>query len=482
MRSPPLLLFLLLLLSPTATAAEPAPARPNFVLILADDWGWGDLGCYGHRRLRTPNLDRLAAQGILFTNFTQCGSVCSPTRSALLTGRFPAELAMHGHLAMAEQNAARAMPNWLDPALPTLPRALKEAGYATGHFGKWHLGGGPDAPLPDRYGFDAWRISQAGPGAADWELSGPEKRPQSSRLIIDETIGFLRKNAGKPFYVQAWLQDTHATLNPTPEQLKAYQGMVNPGLRYTSAEAVYFAAATDADRHVGRLLAALDELELAANTVVIFTSDNGPEAIEIGNAGHSGVGSPGPFRGRKRSLYEGGIRVPFLVRWPAGTPAGVVDDTSVVSGADLFPTLAALAGASITPGTPLRGEDRSDALRGRPGPRRTPLFWEWRFNIAGHVANRSPMLAVREGNWKLLLNPDRSRVELYDLAADPRERENLARAHPEIVEPLAEKVLAWSRTLPDGPRDPGAGRDDYPWPGRPRGPAARNANAPSASR
>lgn len=436
-------------------------APPNVVFILADDWGWGDLGCYGHPSLRTPNLDRLAAQGTLLTQFYQCGSVCSPSRTALMTGRYPARFGIHGHLATHDQNAARGMPDWLDANAATLPKILKARGYATGHFGKWHLGHNPGAPLPSAYGFDESRVSNVGP-TTDWDLSGPELRPRSTELIVDAAIRFVEKHRGGPFYVQTWLMDTHANLNPTDGQLAAYPKLKANSARFSAPAQVYQAAATDADRLIGRLLKALDDLGLSKNTLVMFTSDNGPEAIEVANAAHSGVGSPGPFRGRKRSLYEGGVRLPFLIRGP-GIPAGRVSD-AIVAGSDLLPTIAALTGSSLPDGLSIDGEDRSAVLRGEDQARKAPLMWEWRFGIAGHVQNRSPILAIRDGRWKLLMNPDRSRVELYAIPDDPGEVDNVADHHPEIVARLADRVLAWQKTLPAGPIDPGAGSNAYPWP------------------
>jgi len=192
-------------------------------------------------------------------------------------------------------------------------------------------------------------------------------------------------------------------------------------------------------------------------------------AVDIGRAvyeaqAHSGVGGPGPFRGRKRSLYEGGIRTPFLARLPGVVPAGRVDDESILSGADLLPTVCKLAGVSLPADYVGDGEDRSGVLRGERSPRARPLYWEWRFGIAGPVLNRSPRLAVRDGRWKLLLNPDRSRVELYDIPADPSELNNLAASHPELVDRLARAAIGWQATLPKGPVDPSAGKNDYPWP------------------
>jgi N-acetylgalactosamine-6-sulfatase len=257
--------------------------------------------------------------------------------------------------------------------------------------------------------------------------------------------------------VQAWLLDTHARLQPDEKQLAAYPGLLG-------ATRIYYAAATNADAQIGRLLRRLDELGLARNTLVIFSSDNGPEDIVIGNASEHGVGSAGPFRGRKRSLYEGGVRVPFIVRWPAAVPAGRVDNDTALASVDFLPTLCALAGVPLPPAYAGDGEDLSAALRGTPRGRTRPLFWEWRFRIFGHVHNRSPRLAIRDGRWKLLMNPDRSRVELYDIPRDPGEMDNQADRNPDIVSRLSRRLLDWHAALPEGPVEPEAGSNTYPWP------------------
>jgi N-acetylgalactosamine-6-sulfatase len=218
------------------------------------------------------------------------------------------------------------------------------------------------------------------------------------------------------------------------------------------------------DTEVGRLMRKLDELNLADNTIVVFSSDNGPEDIHIRNASHCGVGSAGPFRGRKRSLYEGGVRVPFIVRWPAGMPGGRIDDTSVIGGVDFLPTICSLAGVDVPADVKPDGQDMSAALRGRPMERTRPLMWDWRYRIYGHVMHHSPRLAIRSGQWKLLMNPDRSRVELYDIPGDPREMNNLAKEHPDVVERLAGELLAWQKSLPESPIQADAGSNDYPWP------------------
>jgi arylsulfatase A-like enzyme len=450
----------------SASLAQSAasPGRPNIVFILADDLGWGDLSCYGHERLKTPNLDRMAQQGTLFTQFYVNGSVCSPSRCAFMTGQYPARHRIHGHFAEHEQNARRGMSSWLDPAVPNVAALLKSVGYATAHVGKWHLGGGPGAPDPTAYGFDEAKTLVSNQRV--WTEPADVFWPKSTALFVEEALRFIRAHRDRPFFVNLWTLLPHAPLNPTDEQMEPYLRFSwGQGVHHKSAETIYYASVGDLDQQVGRFLRELDAMGLADNTLVIFSSDNGPEDIHITNAGHSGVGSAGPFRGRKRSLYEGGVRTPFIVRWPGRVPAGRIDTGSVLSGVDLLPTVCKLVGIEPPTGHALDGEDVSDVLLGRSRPRRTPLMWEWRFRIFGEPFHRSPILAIRDGNWKLLLNPDRSRIELYDIPQDPTELNNVAGQHPEIVQRLAERVLAWQKTLPAGPVEPAAGKADYPWPG-----------------
>jgi N-acetylgalactosamine-6-sulfatase len=442
--------------------ARGALKPPNILFILADDMGWGDLSCYGNPRMRTPNLDRLAAQGTLFTQFYVNGPVCSPTRSAFMTGMFPARNRIHGHFATEELNRQRAMPNFLDPKVPNIASALRSAGYRTGHFGKWHLGRWTGAPLPDAYGFE--RHMSVSSNETRWEEMAPGFRARSSKWIVDNALEFIRNGPGsRPFYAQLWMLLPHAPLAPTPEQLEPF-GKLQPGphVPWPGAQQIYNASLRDLDTEIGRLFAELEKDGLDKETLVLFSSDNGPEDIHIVNASHSAFGSPGPFRGRKRSLYEGGVRVPGIFRWPGQIPAGRVDTQSVVSGVDLFPTAAILAGLPAPAG--VDGEDISDILRGRSRPRRTALHWEWRFNIAGYALNRSPILSIREGDWKLLFNPDGSRVELYNIPADPMEMDNLASVQQAVVNRLKTKALAWQKTLPPGPIEPSAGKNDWNWP------------------
>lgn len=446
-------------------AAAPPGERPNIIFILADDLGWGDLGCYGNRSIRTPNLDRLAAEGTLFTQFYVNGSVCSPSRCAFFTGQYPARHRIHGHYATPEQNAARGMSQWLEPAVPNVARLLKTAGYTTAHIGKWHLGNNSGGPPVAEYGFDFVGSSER--DGANGPADDPYFRAKSTALFVDEAIDFIRRSGDQPFYLQLWTLVPHATLNPTPEQRQPYLKFRAAGRDFPHASAleIYAASVTDLDTQIGRLLNALQQLGLQDNTLILFSSDNGPEDIHVRNAGHSGVGSAGPFRGRKRSLYEGGIRVPGIVRWPSRVPAGQIADTAVVAAVDWLPSVCRLVGATVPADHQLDGEDMSGVLQGEIRPRTRPLLWEWRFNIAGEPVHHSPELAIRDGNWKLLLNPDRSRVELYDVTTDLTQLNNVAEHHPEIVERLAAQLTAWAQTLPAGPRDPTAGRIHVPLPG-----------------
>lgn len=447
--------------------------RPNIVFVFADDWGWGDLGCYGHQHVKTPHLDKLAAQGTLYTQFYVCSGVCSPSRTAVMTGQYPARFGVHGHFASHDMNAQRGMPNWLDPTVQTYTRLLQHSGYAVGHYGKWHLGSGEGAPEPFAYGIDECCINVGNGPQLSFALLhlNPEDertRSKSSEVIIDESIAFINRHQDEPFMLNVWLNDTHATLDPDEKQLEPYLEFMPIGMedKHVGANAIYFAVVTEADKQIGRLLKHLDDEGLRDNTIVIFSADNGPEDIGIKNASHSGVGSPGPFRGRKRSLYEGGVRVPFILSWPAGgTAMGKVDNDTPLCAVDLLPTFCALAGVQLPEKLTLDGEAMDDVFRGTVRSRTTPLMWEWRFRVHGHVINRSPILAIRKGHWKLLLNPEGDRIELYDIPNDPMELNNMAESYPDIVTSMKAEVLAWQRTLPGGPFDKDAGSNAYPWPG-----------------
>lgn len=458
--------WLVLSLLAASVLAQQSQSRPNFIFLFCDDLGWGDLPSYGSRNvnahggwivrgeLKMPQLDRMAREGTRFTQFYVASGVCSPSRAAVMTGQFPARLGIHDYIASAELNRSRGVADYLDPKTTTLTRLLQQAGYATGHFGKWHLGR-RQAPKPEEYGIDRY----------DTCIHGPNGRVRSTEQIADETIAFVEANRNRPFYINAWIYDPHSPLHPTEEMMAPYAGLSPRWGDHKGAMQVYYAVLTDIDRHVGRILDQLDELGLSENTVVIFSSDNGPESGLIPFVSHyGGAASAGPFRGLKRSLYEGGIRVPFIVRWPGKTPAGAVENDTVISGVDLLPTITRLAGVDLPSDIQLDGEDLSATFRGKPLGKAKALLWENRYPVYGHVLDKSPILAVRDGKWKLLMNPDRSRVELYDVPQDPSEMNNLSGQRPQVVARLSRRLLEWQRTLPKGPIDPNAGKNDYPWP------------------
>lgn len=459
-------LFAIATVSSDPAAVTAAEKRPNIIFLFADDLGWGDLSCYGKDRFQTANLDRLAAEGTLFTRFYVAGSVCSPSRTGIMTGQYPARHRVFGHFAREEVNRQREMPNALDPAVATLTDLLKAGGYVTAHFGKWHLG---DVP-PTEYGLDVYRTESfsSDPAKGPIDIWGPANRPHCTRDILDAALDFIEghqaKGTGAPFYVNVWFSDPHATLNPSQEQLDRVRQFAPKGVEFQGVAQVFYACVKEMDLQIGRFLTRLDELGLGDDTIVVFSSDNGPEDFQIGNAAHSGVGSAGPFRGRTRSIYEGGIRTPFLVRWPGHVPAGKVNDTSVLCGVDFVPTICRLAELEAPQDLNLDGEDMSDVLLGSDRDRTRPLFWEWRYRVFGHVLNHPPRLAIRSGDWKLLMNSDQSRVELYDIPEDPSELENLAKDNPEVVERLAKQVLEWNATLPESPVEPAAGTNEYPFP------------------
>lgn len=453
--------------------SSPSRAKqPNIIFILVDDLGWGDLGCYGNLHCKTPNLNRMAREGILFEQFYVNGPLCSPSRAGILTGQFPARHGIHYWMAPGH-NQEFGMPDCLDPECVTIPRLLKQGGYRTAHFGKWHIGQDPSAPV-SRYGFDdvdyVWQGIGPNPGVA-------ANDPHGTEMLVDRTIRFVERCAadGAPFFVHLCPRDVHSALRPTEESLARYKHLMSKG-KYKTAMQVYYAAVTEMDVQIGRLMDWIDhEAGLAQDTLVVFTSDNGPEDIYVAHAGHHAVGLPGPFRGRKRSLYEGGIRMPFIARWIGHIPAGRVDNSSVISAVDLLPTFCSLADIELPEAYEPDGEDMSPALLSHKLHVRTKdLFWEWRFDTYGQSLNQSPMLAVRDRNWKLLMNPDLSRTELYDIPRQPMELHSQAEKHPDIVEYLASKALEWQALLPDGPTADHPGSNSYPgarWaPGR--GPCA----------
>ncbi len=440
-------------------ASLPAVAqqRPNFVVIVADDLGWGDLGSYGHPSIRSPNIDRLAADGMRFTDGYAAAPVCSPARAGLLTGRIPGRAGIY---------------DWIPPGSDvhllaeetTVASLLRRAGYDTCFLGKWHLNGGlaTDQPQPDDHGFDHWfaTASFAMPTHHDpfnFSRNGSETGPldgYACQLVTDEAIGWLdtRENPTDPFFLLVSYHEPHEPVASPPELVDSYPTAQNRN------EAEYFANVTHLDMAVGRLLAALHDRGLDEQTLVLFTSDNGPEMVNRHPQAQRSYGSAGPFRGRKLQLWEGGIRVPFIVRWPGRVPAGSLS-AEPVSGVDLLPTLCNLAGVPLPTEVALDGSDMTPALTGGTIDRSTPLFW-YHYKAWG-----GPRVVLRDGRWKLagywdgpeILRTDSAtmrpgdqllirsarliRFELYDVETDPAERRDVAAEHPDIVDSMTTEML-----------------------------------------
>jgi arylsulfatase A-like enzyme len=413
--------------------------KPNVVFLLADDLGYGDLKCYGHPYARTPNLDRLASQG---TRFTQCyatGVTCCPARTGLMTGRFPA--------TFKEYPSAYGF-----GARPTITELLKQAGYRAGHFGKWHIG--PDTK-PGTYGIDTIN--------ADEDTPGKKKRDPAfgrDHSIYESAIAFIEKNQAGPFYVNVWGHISHNPVNPTANLVERWKDQaVQPRdfpmamrEKFTAVEAgkgditdgmrKYLAEVEALDADVGRLLAKLDALGLSKNTIVVFSSDQGADMTKAGQGGlrFNQMGFNGPHKGGKHTHYEGGVRIPWIVRWPGHVPANMVNEKSVLSGADWLPTLCAITGVKL-PALEFDGEDRAAVWQGAVRERTKPLYWK--------VNNVRSEVVVRDGPWKFFL-PGRKRdeTELYRIVTDPAEAKNVLKQEPEIARRLRTLAEAWNAKLP----------------------------------
>ena len=471
MPSTRIVLALLSLLVSCASPERPseAPRRPNFVFVFIDDLGYGDLSVTGNTAVQTENLDRLAREGLLVEQFYVASPICSPSRVGITTGQFPARWGVNSYLNSRERNRARGMRDFLSPDAPALARTFHENGYRTAHFGKWHMGGGrdvDDAPLPQAYGFDESLVSfeglgdrllQRGHGLSEQsaqlghgEITWVPKH-ETTRRYVDRSIDFVRRHQDEPFYLHLWLNDVHDPFQPSDDQRAKYEGSSdNP------YEVDFRAVLDDMDAQLGRLIDEIDALGLAEDTWIVATGDNGPTAWpRYYNEGYDPPGSTAGLRGRKWSLYEGGIREPLLVRKPGTVPAGAVDRSSIVGGVDLFPTFCELARIAPPDGVEFDGESRAGVFQGEASERQKPLLWEYgreeTYLRPGLEDDRSPNLAIRDGKWKLLVNADGSGLELYDLEASPVERENRAAADPEVAERLKRLVIEWRESLPTFP-------------------------------
>jgi len=427
--------------------------RPNIVFIFADDWGWGDLGCHGHPYLKTPNIDRLANEGTDFHRFTVASGVCSPSRAAVMTGHFPARYCVDGHFAWVPSNQRRNMPDWLDTKAPLLPRFLQQAGYATAHYGKWHLANDmiPDSPFPSEYGYDDY---------GSYNCAGPQMFVHDD---VKSAIPFMEKShaAGKPFFINLWIHEPHTPFHVDPKLQKLF-----PDLE--EADNIYAATLYHADLRIGQLLDALDRMKITENTLVIFSSDNGPARGAPGSPitlmydsatgpGYGIGGAKGITGGRrafKGGLLEGGIGVPFIARWPGKIPAGKVDKKSIFSAVDLLPTFCELAGVKLPASYKSDGMSQVQTLMKKGESRRSkPLFWRISAPWPAHESKPDHWVSyvVVDQQWKLCMSKDFSYFELFDLEADPLEKKNLAEKETKVVTNLKKKLDSWLATLPEKP-------------------------------
>ena len=446
-------------LAPQRAADSASGTKPNVLFILVDDMGWGDLASNGGAAVPTPHMDGLAREGTRFTQFYTAAPICSASRCGFITGQFPARWRITSFLQARAGNRTCEQADFLDPQAPSFVRAFKSAGYATAHIGKWHLGGGrdvTDAPKFAAYGYDLGLGTYESPEpAAPLGLKtvpwGREREPQQvarhdrTRWMVDETISFIKKNTTQPWLVNLWFDDIHTPHVPSDEQLA--------GAGEGTGNANYRAVLRATDAQIGRLLAALKDMKMDAHTIVLLSGDNGPEP----SFEHRRTGG---MRGMKWSLYEGGIRTPLVVRWPGVVPAEV-NDMTILSAVDFFPTLCALAGVPAPDGIKFDGEDLSAVWRGARQSRTTPLFWEYgrraptegsgkirAFPYPNEPDSKSPNVAIRDGDWKLLINADGAVAELYDLTTDRNEAHNLATEKPDITKRLTGAALSWRESLP----------------------------------
>lgn len=447
--------------SGAAERAAPSGRPPGILFILIDDLGWMDLRCQGNRAVSTPHVDQLATEGMRFTAAYSAAPVCSPTRAAILTGQSPARLQITNHLP----DRASFIPDdpvllpaevrdHLDPEAVTVAEELRRSGYATGFFGKWHLSGpgkGQPEYEPTRQGFD---VNRGGCGFGGpptffdpYRIPHlPSRKPGEylPERLADEAIEFLTKNRDRPFLLFLWNYTVHWPMEAPEPLLAKYADHEGPGLN----DPRYGAMIEGMDTAIGRVLAALDRLELRESTLVVFTSDNG---------GYSGVADNRPLRKGKGYLYEGGIRVPLIVRWPGRVRPGSVCGTPVVS-MDFYPTLLQAAGRAPPEGARIDGESLLPLLLETGGLRRRQIFFHYP-NYAFHRSNRLGG-AIRRGEWKLIERFDDGSLELYRLPEDIGETRNLARERPRLARELVGELRAWRRRVGAAmPRPPGGGAE-----------------------
>ena len=434
------------------------PRKPNIVLVLIDDYGWADTGCYGSTYHRTPNIDALAARGMRFTDAYAAAPVCSPTRAALMTGKHPARLRitdwLPGRGDMPAQKLARPI---IQQELPltetTFAEALKQAGYATASIGKWHLGG--KGFEPERQGFDlnvtgdhtGTPLSYFAPYQRDGRfMPGLETAPAGEYLpdrLAAEAERFIEQNKDKPFFLYLPHYSVHIPMKAKADLIAKYRALPKPASGQNNP--VYAAMIESMDDSIGRMTRKLEQLGLAKDTVFIFTADNGGLATPEGP--DTPATTNAPLRAGKGYLYEGGIRVPLIVTWPKRIKAGSVNRTPVYS-ADLFATAVEIAGLKNTTG--VDGLSMLPLLTARGSFKRDAIYWHY-----PHYSNQSvngghldqPGAAIRQGDYKLIEFFQDNHVELYDLKRDLGEQNDLARSRPQQAVQLRQKLATWRQAV-----------------------------------
>jgi arylsulfatase A len=413
-----ILSFCLLVSIASFVMAEASP--PNIVIFLADDLGYGDLGCYGHPIIQTPNLDKFAKEGVRLTQCYSASAVCSPSRSAILTGRTPYRNGVFTWIPEGREIHLRS-------SEIALPKLLKAKGFATAHFGKWHLNSHfnqPTQPQPNDHGYDWWLATQNNAAPSHEHPNNFVRNGKPIGKIEDYSAPFVAKEAlrwlkeerdpKKPFLVSVWTHEPHYPIKSAEEFRAKYPQLTD------DVQREHHANVTQLDHAFGLLMKGLDELKLTENTLVIFTADNGPEGDGIKSPGR---GSTGGLRGRKRSVYEGGIRVPGMVRWPGNVAAGKSSDIPVI-GSDIFVTVAKVTGAELPKDRVLDGGDLIEAINGQPVKRARPLYWRC------PIAIEPLKTAMRIGDWKMVSDEALTQFELYNIARDPSETKELSKTEP----------------------------------------------------
>jgi len=432
-----------------AALARAAAKKLNFIIILIDDMGATDLGVYGSRFYQTPNIDRLAAQGMKFTNGYAACPVCSPSRAAIMTGKYPARLHLTDWIPGRKQwPTAKLLTPEFEQQLPlrevTIAEALAPEGYTTAAIGKWHLGGKGFFPEQQGFSLNIGGTEKGSPPSyfPPYHIPGLEPRFDNDYLtdnLSSRAEQFIESNKDRPFFLYLAHFAVHLPLGAKPAVIEKYKGRIQPGAE--QKHPVYAGMVEGADDSVGRIMRKLDELKLADNTVIFFLSDNG--GLRFEGKQTVPITSNLPLRAGKGHLYEGGVRIPWIVRRPGSVAAGSVCDTPVIS-ADLYPTILAMAGAQKHSGRPIDGMDIGALLRGSKNSRRDALYWHY-----PHYSNQGgvPGGAIRRGDFKLIEFYEDGRLELYNLKQDVGEKHNLAAQYPDQAQEMRRMLDNWRRSV-----------------------------------